>query len=138
MTSRWLTDAERDEARFGLRCGDVGGAPCCTTVKGLDHGFDLDFFLVSQIYSLMHHGHAGAATAFCDQAAVEAGGSLAEMERAAEAGMGVINATPFNAGIGVTGAIDGATQGEHAMPRVRELPRGSQSDAGVRSSDRHS
>ena len=79
-----------------------------TMTRYLDHGFDLDFFLVSQIYSLMHHGHAGAATAFCDQAAVEAGGSLAEMERAAEAGMGVINATPFNAGIGVTGAIDGA------------------------------
>jgi hypothetical protein len=32
----------------------------------------------------MHHGHAGAATTFCDPAVVERGGAMAELERAAE------------------------------------------------------
>ena len=67
-------------------------------------GFDLDFFLVSQIYSLLHHGNAGKATTFCNESVVACGGSLFELSRAQKRGMGVICATPFNAGLGVTGA----------------------------------
>jgi hypothetical protein len=51
-------------------------------------GFDLDFFLVSQVYSLMHHGHAGSPTQFCCEDAVARGGAMAELARAQERGMG--------------------------------------------------
>lgn len=94
-----------------------------TMSRYLDHGFDLDFFLVSQVYSLMHHGHAGAATQFCDPTAVEQGGSMAELARAQEAGMGVINATPFNAGIGVTGANGGNAICNYRPATEEELAR---------------
>ena len=79
---------------------------------------DLDYFLVSQVYSLLHHGDTerfGTPTTHCNSGlgtAVPAvpGGALTELERAHERGMGIIAATCFNAGILVTGAVRRAVQ----------------------------
>ena len=48
---------------------------------------------------------------------------MAELARAQEAGMGVINATPFNAGIGVTGANGGNAICNYRPATEEELAR---------------
>ena len=64
---------------------------------------ELDFFLVAQCFSLLHHHQKPEmpATPWCDTALE--GGVMAELERVKERGMGVIAATAFNSGILVTG-----------------------------------
>eukprot|EP00036_Acanthoecidae_sp_10tr_P011321 CAMPEP_0182918356 /NCGR_PEP_ID=MMETSP0105_2-20130417/2046_1 /TAXON_ID=81532 ORGANISM="Acanthoeca-like sp., Strain 10tr" /NCGR_SAMPLE_ID=MMETSP0105_2 /ASSEMBLY_ACC=CAM_ASM_000205 /LENGTH=448 /DNA_ID=CAMNT_0025055439 /DNA_START=18 /DNA_END=1364 /DNA_ORIENTATION=- len=70
---------------------------------------DLDFFLASQVYSLLHHWNdptLGPATTYCDTS-VE-GGALAELDLVLSRGIGVIAATTFNAGILARGVTDDA------------------------------
>eukprot|EP00039_Didymoeca_costata_P030745 m.31149 g.31149 ORF g.31149 m.31149 type:complete len:418 (+) comp8286_c0_seq1:61-1314(+) len=70
---------------------------------------DMDFFLVAQVFSLLHHGDPttfGAPTTHCDLTVK--GGALSELAKAQERGMGVIAATTFNSGILVTGPREGA------------------------------
>ena len=57
---------------------------------------DLDFFLVSQCYSLLHHWNEPGmpATDYCDVGFE--GGALAELKRAESRGIGMIAATAFN------------------------------------------
>ena len=64
---------------------------------------ELDFFLVAQCFSLLHHYRKPGmpATPWCD-IALE-GGVLQELARCQERGIGVIAATAFNSGILVTG-----------------------------------
>lgn len=75
---------------------------------GVNHGgtmtrfletMELDYFLVSQIYTLVHHGDSerfGQPTTNCPK---RGGSGLAELDAANEAGVGVIAATPFASGI---------------------------------------
>lgn len=76
---------------------------------------ELDFFLVSQIYSLLHHGNItefGVPTNFDGADAFPGkknvndveGGALAEFERVRARGMGVVAATVYNSGMLINGA----------------------------------
>lgn len=88
---------------------------------------DLDFFLVSQVYSLLHHHNdpkLRPATDKCDTKIK--GGALTELQGVLDRGVGVVAATTFNAGILVGGAKEGAvcnyrpaTQDE--LERVQKL-----------------
>lgn len=61
---------------------------------------ELDFFLVAQVFSLLHHQTAG--TQWCDIQQVP-GGAMDELAEAHQRGIGIIAATAFNAGLLVTG-----------------------------------
>lgn len=77
---------------------------------------ELDFFLVSQIYSLMHHGNTatfGVPTMDIEYPGQKnlndhEGGALAEFERVKQRGMGVIAATVYNSGLMINGATENA------------------------------
>jgi len=69
---------------------------------------DLDFFLASQIYSLLHH--STRATEHCTEESVAAGASMAELQQCVQRGVGVIAATAFNAGILVSGTANATAE----------------------------
>jgi D-threo-aldose 1-dehydrogenase len=95
---------------FGAGVNHVG------TMSQFMDVMELDFFLVSQIYSLMHHGNLttfGLPTMLDNPYPGERnlndheGGALAEFNRVQERGMGVIAATVYNSGLMIKGSADG-------------------------------
>jgi len=95
---------------------------------------ELDFFLVSQIYSLLHHGNidtygaptgdVGTGRKYLNDVPA---GTLAELDRVQERGMGIVAATVYNSGMLIHGGdVDhpvcnyrSATQGE--IERVKKI-----------------
>eukprot|EP01062_Namystynia_karyoxenos_P044379 TRINITY_DN32677_c0_g1_i2.p1 TRINITY_DN32677_c0_g1~~TRINITY_DN32677_c0_g1_i2.p1 ORF type:complete len:254 (+),score=60.69 TRINITY_DN32677_c0_g1_i2:501-1262(+) len=83
------------------RTGEVqavgAGVNHCGTMGRYLDSIPVDYFMVAQVYSLLHQ--TGRATAMCDEKGLQRGGPLAELERSAQLGVGAVACSPFNAGI---------------------------------------
>eukprot|EP01065_Artemidia_motanka_P010112 TRINITY_DN15301_c0_g1_i3.p1 TRINITY_DN15301_c0_g1~~TRINITY_DN15301_c0_g1_i3.p1 ORF type:complete len:354 (+),score=66.87 TRINITY_DN15301_c0_g1_i3:245-1306(+) len=79
----------------------AGVNDCGTITRYLESSVDVDFFVVAQVYSLLHN--TGRVSSWCSEEVVRQGGSLHELNRCLREGVGVVAASPFNAGILVHG-----------------------------------